>query len=82
MDKIHKIRSTKGKTTGRIYMVQEETYMKTKNFSSWWCVARYVKNYDRSSEKKKAKERWAIEKPKLDNGRQLRGTFFIEPNDE
>ena len=32
--------------------------------------------------KKKAKQRWAIEKPKLDNARQLRGVFFIEPNDE
>ena len=32
--------------------------------------------------KKKAKQRWTIEKPKLDNARQLRGIFFIEPNDE
>ena len=32
--------------------------------------------------KKKAKQRWAIEKSKLDNARQLRGVFFIEPNDE
>ena len=32
--------------------------------------------------KKKAKPRWAIEKPKLDNARQLRGIFFIESNDE
>ena len=32
--------------------------------------------------KKKEKQRWAIEKPKLDNARQLRGIFFIEPNDE
>ena len=32
--------------------------------------------------KKKAKQRWAIEKPKLDNVRQLRGIFFIDPNDE
>ena len=32
--------------------------------------------------KKKAKQRWAVEKPKLDNARQLRGIFFIEPNDE
>ena len=31
--------------------------------------------------KKKAKQRWAIEKPKLDNARQLRGIFFIEPED-
>ena len=32
--------------------------------------------------KRKATQRWAIEKPKLDNARQLRGTFLIEPNDE
>ena len=32
--------------------------------------------------KKKAQQRWAIEKPKLDNARQSRGIFFIEPNDE
>ena len=31
---------------------------------------------------KKAKRRWAIEKPKLDNARHLREIFFIEPNDE
>ena len=32
--------------------------------------------------KSKAKQKWAIEKPKLDNARQLRGIFFIEPEDE
>ena len=32
--------------------------------------------------KKKAKQRWVIEKPKLDNGRQFRGIYIIEPNDE
>ena len=32
--------------------------------------------------KKKAKQKWAVEKPKLDNARQLRGIYFIEPNDE
>ena len=32
--------------------------------------------------KKKAKQRWAVEKAKLDNARQLRGVFFIEPNDK
>ena len=30
----------------------------------------------------KAKQKWAIEKPKLDNARQLNGVFFIEPDDE
>ena len=32
--------------------------------------------------KKKAKQKWVIEKPKLDNARHLRGIFFIEPDDE
>ena len=32
--------------------------------------------------KKRAKQRWTVEKPKLENARQLRGIFFIEPNDE
>ena len=31
--------------------------------------------------KKKVKQRWAIDKPKLHNARQLRVIFFIEPND-
>ena len=32
--------------------------------------------------KSKAKQKWAIEKPKLENARRLRGIFLIEPNDE
>ena len=32
--------------------------------------------------KKKAKQRWATEKTKLDNTRQSRGVHFIEPDDE
>ena len=32
--------------------------------------------------KKKVNQKWTIEKPKLDSARQLRGMFFIEPNDE
>ena len=29
--------------------------------------------------KRKEKQKWAIEKPKLENDRRLRGIFFIEP---
>ena len=32
--------------------------------------------------KRKEKQKWAIEKPKLDNARRLRGIFFIEQEDE
>ena len=31
--------------------------------------------------KRKAKQNWAVEKPKLNNARQLRGIFFIELED-
>ena len=33
-------------------------------------------------QQRKAKQRWSVEKPKLDNARSLRGIYFIEPNDE
>ena len=28
------------------------------------------------------KEKWAMEKPKLDNARRLRGIYFIDPEDK
>ena len=32
--------------------------------------------------KSKAKQKWAVEKPKLDHARQLRGILFSAPEDE
>ena len=32
--------------------------------------------------KRKEKQKWAIEKPKLENARRLRGIYFIDPKDE
>ena len=32
--------------------------------------------------KRKEKQKWAIEKPKLDNARRLSGIYFIDPEDE
>ena len=32
--------------------------------------------------KRKEKQKWAIEKPKLDNARSVRGIYFIDPDDE
>ena len=63
------------------------------NENAWTGFTRFVLLKERPPEpdmwkfmsdaaKKKAKQRWAIEKPKLDNARQLKGIFFIEPNDE
>ena len=32
--------------------------------------------------KRKEKQKWAIEEPKLDNARIFRGIYFIDPADE
>ena len=32
--------------------------------------------------KRREKQKWTIEKPKLDNARRLRGIYFIDPVDE
>ena len=32
--------------------------------------------------KRKEKQKWAIEKPKIDNARKLRSIYFIDPADE
>ena len=32
--------------------------------------------------KRKEKQKWAIQKPKLDNARKLRGIYFTHPDDE
>ena len=44
-------------------------------------MARNVETYVRAS-KRKGKQKWAIEKAKLDNARSLRGMYFIDPKDE
>ena len=31
---------------------------------------------------RREKQKWAIEKPRLDNARRLRGIYFIDPKDE
>ena len=40
----------------------------------WKCMS--------DASKRKEKQKWAIEKPKLDNARRLRGIYFIDPEDE
>ena len=64
-----------------MYMVWEETKKETNHLKTrqWWPD---MWKFLSDAANKKARQRWAIEKPKLDNARQLRGIFFIEPNDE
>ena len=81
MDRLDKICSIKGKATGRIHMVRGETDQETK-ISRPDSVRPDMWKHMSDAAKKKAKQRWAIEKPKLGNARLLRGIFFIEPEDE
>ena len=81
MDRIHNICSTKGKDTRGIYMVGRRLTRKqdtSRPDDVWPDMWKFMS----CAAKKKAKQRWAIEKPKLDNARQFKGIFFIEPNDK
>ena len=62
-------------------MVRGETYEETNNLETRQCMADMWKCMSDAA-KSKAKQKWAIEKPKLENARQLRGIFFIEPDGE
>ena len=57
-------------------------WMEKKELSDAWTgFTRFTKHMS-DAPKRKAKQKWTIEKPKLDNARQLRGIFFVEPDDE
>ena len=60
----------------------EEIYKKTNNLSSLDDVWPDMWKHMSDAAKKKAKQKWTIEKPQQDNTRQLRGTHFMEPDDE
>ena len=81
MDGLHKIYFTERKATRRIHMARVEIYEETNYISSRQWMARYVETFVWCSEKE-SKTKMAVEKGKLDNVRQLRGIFFLEPNDE
>ena len=50
--------------------------------NAWTDIANWQKKKKQSSVRIEKKQEWAIEKPKLENDRQLRGIYFIDPNDE
>ena len=65
----------KEKTSRWIYMVWWETDKKTNDFKTMW-------KHRSDESKRKEKQKWVIEKPKLDHGRSLRGMYCIDPKDE
>ena len=81
LDRIHKIHSIERKTSRRMYVVwgrltRKQTTSRPDNV--WPDMWKHVSD----AAKSKAKQKWAIEKPKLDHARSLRGIYFIYPKDE
>ena len=74
MDRIPKICSTKGKATGRIFMVREDLQGDKKTLAL--TMSGQICKHMSDAAKKKAKQRCTIEKPKFDNARQQRGKNF------
>ena len=56
-------------------MIPGEIDKKTNDFKTMW-------NHRSDGSKRKEKQKRAIEKPKLDHARSLRGMYFIDPQDE
>ena len=70
-----KERPPEGYTWSRVRLTRKQTTSRPDDvWSGMW-------KFMSDAAKKKAKQRWAIEKPKLDNPRQFRGIYF-QPNDE
>ena len=81
MDRVHKIhlsneRPPDGFSWSGRRLTRKQTTSRPDNV--WQDMWKHMSD----AAKKKAKQRWIIEKPKLDNARQLTGIFFIERNDE
>ena len=81
MDGIHKIlllkeRSPEGYTwSGRRLTRKQTTSRPDKVWREMW-------KHMSDASKSKAKQKWAVEKPKLDHARSLSGIYFIDPKDE
>ena len=77
---VHRI---KWKTCWRIYMVQGEGGLTKRQGTSrpYHLWPEIWENMSDASQRRE-KQKWAIEKPRLDNARRLRGIYIIDPKDE
>ena len=71
----------KKKNAKRICVVRGAPYNNSRNFQTWlYCGLKFWSRMSKAAQKK-GKQQWAIEKPKLDDARRLRGIYFIDPED-
>ena len=61
-------------------MVRGAADKEANNIQARLPVVRKMENLSDAAQRK-GKQKWAIEKPKLDNARRLRGIYFIDPAD-
>ena len=76
---IHTIHDTGRKKSRRVYMVRGTVDKQTTSRPDYlW--PEIWKDMSEGAQRKE-KQKWAIEKPKLDNARRMRGIYFIDPAD-
>ena len=81
MDRFHEIHFMEWEAAWWIFMVWERLTRKqttSRPDNVWPDMWRHMSD----ASKRKEKQKWAVEKPKLDNARRLRGIYFIDPGDE
>ena len=81
MDRHHKIPHFERKATWRIFMVGVEDWRRNKQPQDPIMYGRVCGSISLMQRKAKRNKNWAVEKPKLDHARQLRGILFVEPDD-
>ena len=74
--------SIEGKATRRTDMVRGETYKETKKLLVLTMCGQICGSICLMDRKRKKNKDGSARNQSLDNGRQLRGIYFIEPNDE
>ena len=82
MDRFHKIHCIEGDTTRWICTVREGRLTRKQTTSRPDTVWPDMWKHISDASKRKEKQKWAIEKPKLDNARRLHVISFIDPDYE
>ena len=80
VDWFHKIHFFEWKATRWMFMVRAETDEKTNDLKGLTNYGPKCGNLCLTHQNVK-RNKWAIEKPKLDNDRRIRGIYFIDPED-
>ena len=73
--------SNERETSKKIYVVREETDKDSNGYRTRSCMARSLDENGNAAQNRE-KQELAKERPKLDNARNMRGVYFIDPDDE